>query len=183
MALHELPARPEAGVVHVVVESPRGATAKIKYEPTLGAMMLARPLPVGLSYPYDWGFVPGTRASDGDPLDAMVLWDTPTYPGVVVEGRVIGVVRLEQNHKDEDGKVSGRERNDRIIVAPLKARRLEQLKSVFDLPARLRKELEHFFIAVVFSQNKDPRVLGWGGPEEGEEAVDAAIKAGKKKGR
>ena len=177
MALHDLPARPGPGAVHVVVESPRGATVKLKYEPALGAMVVARPLPVGLVYPYDWGFVPGTRAVDGDPLDAMVLWETPTYPGVVIEGRVIGVVQLEQNGKGPDGRPLGRERNDRVIVAPLKARRLEQLKSVYELPARLRKELEHFFIAVVFSQNKDPRIIGWGGPSEAEATIDAAMRA------
>ena len=54
---------------------------KFKYDPDEGVMMLARPLPLGLTYPYDWGFVPSTRAADGDPLDAVILWNGTSYPG------------------------------------------------------------------------------------------------------
>ena len=90
---------PGPGLIHVVVESPAGATNKIKHEPGLGAFVLSRPLPLGMSYPHDWGFVPGTRAPDGDPLDALVLNEGTTYPGLIITARPIGVLRLEQNRK------------------------------------------------------------------------------------
>ena len=73
--LVKLPAFSDKTTCHVVIESPRGSTVKFKYDPEHRVMSLSRPLTAGLAYPYDWGFVPSTRASDGDPLDAFVMWD------------------------------------------------------------------------------------------------------------
>ena len=80
------------GDLRVVVETPRGANMKLKYEPELGAFVVSRALTLGLTYPYDWGFIPGTQAEDGDPLDALVLHDSSTYPGVLLSCRVLGMV-------------------------------------------------------------------------------------------
>ena len=55
---------------------------------------MSRPLPAGVTFPFDWGFVPSTEASDGDPLDALLLWDVPSFPGVVVPCRAIGVLQV-----------------------------------------------------------------------------------------
>jgi inorganic pyrophosphatase len=169
MDLRDLPARAEDGAIHVVVESPRGATVKLKYEPALGVMTVARALPLGLAYPYDWGFVPGTRAPDGDPVDALVYWDTSTYPGVVVPCRAIGVVRLEQ-----DSKRNGRVRNDRILGVPVKHARGDGIHTPDDLPARVRDEIAQFFLSTIFFEPKNPRLLGWGGPEEAARLVDGS---------
>jgi len=85
MKIEQLPALAEDDTtVHMVVEAPRGATVKLKYAPKLQAFTPARALPLGLAYPFDWGFIPGTRAADGDPVDALALHDTATYPGVVL---------------------------------------------------------------------------------------------------
>lgn len=91
-ALDELPTFARAGVVHAVVESPRGSTLKLKYDPEIGAFVLSRPLPLGFCYPFDWGFIPRTRGSDGDPIDALILSDAPSYPGVVIPCRIAGVL-------------------------------------------------------------------------------------------
>jgi inorganic pyrophosphatase len=171
--LARLPPRAAAGVLHVVVESPRGSRVKLKWDPELGAMGLSRPLPAGLVYPFDWGFVPGTRAEDGDPLDAMVYWDVGSYPGVVLPCRAIGVVKLEQRRK-RDGR---RVRNDRLVVVPVTHEREAELTSALQLPARVRDELVQFFLAAIVFEPKDPRILGWGDPAEAERLVDAAIAA------
>ena len=82
--LSNLPAYGEDGSVYAVVESPKGSLVKLKYEIKLGAFTVAHSLPLGLSYPFDWGFVPSTQAPDGDPLDIVILHETSTYPGVVL---------------------------------------------------------------------------------------------------
>lgn len=161
MPLHRLPPFVGGKTFRVVVESPRGSTAKLKFDPAVDAMTLSRPLTYGLTYPFDWGFVPGTRAADGDPLDAMLAWDTETFPGVVVPCRALGIVKVDQ----KSVRTGRRERNDRVVAMPLKAPRFDHLRKVADLPARIRREFETFFVAVTALEGKDVRILGWGGPE------------------
>ncbi len=158
--LTRLPLRDKQGAFHVVVESPRGSTVKLKFAPELCAFTISRPLTRGLRYPFDWGFIPSTRGPDGDPLDAMVYWDVATWPGVVLPCRALGVLQVDQ--KKQKGK--GRERNDRLLVVPVAAVRAENLHSHQDLSLRERQELEHFFLTAVAFAGKDARILGWKGP-------------------
>src|SRR5687768_6032391 len=113
MRLTDLPPTAGEGVFHIVVESPRGSSVKLKYDVELEAFKLSRPLPVGLFYPFDWGFIPGTKGPDGDPIDGAILADYSTPTGTVVPCHLIGVLEIEQN----DGKGS-RQRNDRVIGVP-----------------------------------------------------------------
>jgi inorganic pyrophosphatase len=158
--LHLLPAFAAEDQFHVVVESPRGSAVKLKYRSDLGVMSISRPLPTGLCYPVDWGFVPSTAAPDGDPIDAAVYWDVATYPGVVILCRALAVLEVEQNSAGGRGRV----RNDRIVALPVDARRQVELGSAL-LTTRVRKELEHFFIAAATLEGKDPKIVGWGRPE------------------
>jgi inorganic pyrophosphatase len=160
------------GSLNVVVESPRGATSKFKYDAALGAIVLSRPLPSGLMYPHDWGFVPSTRAADGDPVDAMIVWDGACYPGVVVACRPLGLLKVEQNSLIAPGT---RERNDRLAVLPVKAPRQESALTVFDLSERTRRELEQFFVAATGFEGKDLRLLGWGGVDDARAFIRASL--------
>ena len=171
MNLERLPPRDRDGHLHVVVESPRGSGLKLKYDPELGAFTLSRVLALGVTYPFDWGFVPGTSADDGDPLDAMVLTDCPSYPGIVLACAPIGVVRVEQDDKD-----GGRERNDRVIAVPIKADRFAPLREAGDLPERMRDELQQFFLSAVLFAQKNAKLLGWGGPGEAEALIEASAR-------
>lgn len=170
MNFEKLPARNANGAFYVVVESPRGSRVKLKYDEELSAFTVARPLSFGLTYPFDWGFIPGTEGEDGDPLDAMVMWDTPTYPGVVIPCRAVGVIRLKETNKK--GK---RQRNDRIIAVPVKAPRDGEVETFHDLSEREREELNHFFVSAVFFAQKDPEILGWGTPKEADELIDSSL--------
>jgi inorganic pyrophosphatase len=161
-SLLDLAPLPAEGLIHVVIESPRGATSKLKYDGELGAFTLSRPLPLGLCYPHDWGFVPGTRAEDGDPLDALVISDGTSFAGLVLRARPLGVIQLEQDAK---GKPGQRERNDRLVAVPEPSPRLAH-RSFQDLPVRVREELERFFLDTTYLEHKNARVLGWRGPEE-----------------
>jgi len=160
MNLAAIPALASDDIFHVIVEAPRGSTLKLKYEPQWEAMSVSRPLPAGVTFPFDWGFVPSTEASDGDPLDALLLWDVPSFPGVVVPCRAIGVLQVEQNRRKDDP--SERIRNDRILSIPVEARREQSLTDALALPGRVRQELETFTIAATALEGKDVRILGWG---------------------
>lgn len=177
-ALHKLPARNKRGEIHVVVESPRGSAVKLKYDPKLGAFTITRPLILGVSYPYDWGFIPSTRAPDGDPLDAMVLHDAMTYPGVVIPCVPLGVVKLSQKKK----KGGGRERNDRVIAVPVGAPRFAEIRDARDLPERVRKEIGQFFLAAVALTDKEAELLGWDGPEAATRLVTETAKVRRRAG-
>lgn len=161
------------GSLNVVIETPRGASAKFKYDHESGELTLSRELPLGITYPYDWGFVPSTHAADGDPLDAMALWDSASYPGIVLPSRIIGVLRVEQRSV----KSGNRERNDRLFVLPVKAPRFDHVRAIFDLPERTRSEIERFFLNVVAFEGKELRLLGFEGPDEGERLVRSALAA------
>ena len=79
-----------------VVETPRGSTCKLDFDPDLQAFTLAKPLMAGLAYPYDWGFIPSTEAEDGDPLDVLIMHNARTFPGVGLRCRPIGILEVEQ---------------------------------------------------------------------------------------
>jgi inorganic pyrophosphatase len=170
--LAKLPSYSEDGSVHAVVEAPKGSLLKLKYDMKLGTFTVSRALPLGLSYPFDWGFVPSTKGPDGDPVDALILHAGSTYPGVVLSCRLVGVVEM-----DEDGEQGQRERNDRLIVRPCWPDQLGEFQQASDLPARLREEVEQFFLSTTFFSAKNAKVLGWKGPKEASVMVKAGHQA------
>src|SRR5436309_9611011 len=95
-------------VMEVMIETPRGKRNKFKYDSKHDRFLLCSVLPAGASFPYDFGFLPGTKGEDGDPLDVLVLMDESAFPGCVIEARLIGVLEIEQA---EDGE---KYRNDRL---------------------------------------------------------------------
>jgi inorganic pyrophosphatase len=168
-SLLHLASHDREGQLRVVIEAPRGSRAKFKYDPIEQVFELGRPLCLGMAYPYDWGFIPSTRADDGDALDAMVYHDVPSYPGIIIPSKPIGVVRLVE--KDKGGP---RQRNDRIIVVPADEKRWDDATA---LEKRVRQELGQFFLNVVVMTGKKVRVEGWEGPKAAQAIIDKAVKA------
>jgi inorganic pyrophosphatase len=132
----------ESGDLIVIVETSKGSRNKITFDPERGLFELTGVLPVGASFPYDFGFVPSTLGDDGDPLDVLVLMDEPTFAGCLVPSRLIGVITARQ--QESDGPV---ERNDRLIAVAAKSRTHEPVRSLADLGEALVEEIEHFFIS------------------------------------
>jgi inorganic pyrophosphatase len=147
-----------AQLISVVIETPRGNRNKFKFDEKAGRFCLGSVLPAGLSFPYDFGFVPGTKAPDGDPLDVLLLMDEPAFPGCLVHARVIGVLEAEQT---EDGETV---RNDRIIAVAESAHDYADFHSLKDINHNLLKELERFFISYNETRGKKFRLLAARGP-------------------
>jgi inorganic pyrophosphatase len=157
--LFKLPARTRSRVVHAIVETPRGARAKLKYEPELGGFVLSKSLMLGLTYPYDWGFIPSTRADDGDPLDVMIIHDAATSPGLILRCQIIGALLTVQSKK------GSKERNDRLFAVPANSHLERKLNHVRELPPEEREELEKFFVATDELEDKTLKFQGWVGPK------------------
>jgi inorganic pyrophosphatase len=107
-----------------------------------------------LTYPHDWGFVPSTKADDGDPLDIMVIHDATTFPGIVLTCRIIGILQIEQKSK---GKA---ERNDRLFAVPRRSHSEQAIRDVRDLSKPIQQELEKFFIATDELEDKKLEIIG-----------------------
>src|SRR6202795_4609495 len=97
-------------IIQVIIETPKGSRNKYAFDQDERIFELKKVLPAGMAFPYDFGFVPSTKAEDGDPIDVLVLMDEPAFPGCLLKCRLIGVIEGVQGDKKE--KV----RNDRIVA-------------------------------------------------------------------
>ncbi len=168
--LLKLPTWADGKSIFAVIETPRGSTCKLDFDPKLRAFTLAKPLMAGLAYPYDWGFIPSTKAEDGDPLDVLVIHDAKTYPGVVMRCHPVGILEVEQKSKRKT------KRNDRIFAVPDRSPLETDLKDVRHLPSRAQQELEQFFRATDALQEKELKFLHWRGPKHAIEAINRLVK-------
>src|ERR1700723_2813006 len=114
-------------MLRVVIETPKGSRNKFAFNPDHHIFELKTVLPAGMAFPYDFGFVPSTKADDGDPVDVLVLMDEPAFPGCVLSCRPIGVIEGEQ------GKKKDVERNDRIVAVEKDAHSWANVKTIDNL--------------------------------------------------
>lgn len=98
------------GLVNVIIETPQGSRNKYKYDEKQKLFALSRVEPSGHVFPFDFGFVPGTAAGDGDPIDVLVITECPTFTGCLIRARLIGVIEAEQTSNGNT------ERDDRLIA-------------------------------------------------------------------
>jgi inorganic pyrophosphatase len=166
----KLPTWADDRQVHAVVETPRGSRVKLEFDPKLGAFTLAKPLFAGLTYPYDWGFIPSTEADDGDPLDVLIIHDAATYPGLVLKCKPVGILEVVQR---SNGK---KERNDRVFVVPDRSPFEGELQDIRRLPVRAIEELEKFFDATNALESKKLEFQGWHGPTRAIKAIRKAAR-------
>jgi inorganic pyrophosphatase len=152
-------------LLRVVIETPKGSRNKFAFDPDDHIFELKKVLPSGMTFPYDFGFVPSTKADDGDPIDVLVLMDEPAFPGCVLSCRSIGVIEGEQHDKQS------KERNDRIIAVEQDARSWADIKTINDLGKQFCRELEAFFVNYHKLTGKEYRVLGLKGPDQARKLV------------
>jgi inorganic pyrophosphatase len=157
-------------MLRVVIETPKGSRNKFAFNPNEHIFELKKVLPSGMSFPYDFGFVPSTEADDGDPVDVLVLMDEPAFPGCVLTCRPIGVIEGEQGDKKD------KERNDRIVAVEQDAHTWEDIKTMDDLGKQFSRELEEFFVNYHKLSGKKYRVLGLKGPDQARKLVKSSMR-------
>lgn len=165
------PLRKSEGTLQVIVETPKGCRNKFAFDPRQKVFTLKRILPEGMSFPYDFGFLPQTIAPDGDPIDVLLLMDEPAYPGVLVPSRLIGVIEAQQT----EGKKSNR--NDRLLAVAEASHRYQDIKRPRDLPARFMEELEEFFVNYHRMEGSEYKLLGLKDADEASRLIKEARKA------
>jgi inorganic pyrophosphatase len=158
----------------VVIETPKGSPNKLAFEPRYGAFVLKGVLPAGAVFPFDFGFVPSTRAEDGDPLDVLVLMDAPVYPGCVVPSRLIGVIEAEQTEEGET------HRNDRLLAVAANSGVHRSVRQLSDLSQDLVAQIEHFFVSYNEMKGKRFEVTRRAGHRRAVAVVTAAMKKQKR---
>jgi len=158
-------------VVRVVIETPKGSRNKYAFDPKDRVFTLKTVLPAGMSFPYDFGFIPSTRADDGDPVDVLVLMDEPAFAGCVLNCRLIGVIDGE----NLEGKK--KTRNDRLVAVERGNHSYAAVKHIDELGKPFVKELEAFFVAYHSLSEKRFRVLDVRGPKQAHRRLKAGRRA------
>lgn len=160
--------------LRAVIETPKGSPNKYDYDPRCDCFELAKTLPEGMTFPYDFGFVPSTLGDDGDPLDILILMDFPAPVGCVVNVRLIGCLRAKQKEKGKKAV-----RNDRFIAITRDSRALADVESIDDLRPGLMDEIKAFFVEYNRLAGKKFKPLG---DCNAKEAL-ALVKAGRRKAK
>lgn len=152
-------------LIQVIIETPKGSRNKYAFDPKEKIFELKKVLPAGMTFPYDFGFIPSTEAEDGDPVDVLVLMDEPAFPGCLLKCRVVGVIEGEQ------GKKKARARNDRIVAIEAENHSFADIDHLDDLGDHFVRELEEFFVNYHKLTGKEYRILKAKGPDEARKLI------------
>jgi inorganic pyrophosphatase len=152
--------------VEMVVEIPKGSRNKYEMDHALGRIRLSRMLFTSTRYPVDYGFIPGTLAEDGDPLDIMVILEDPTFPGCSIDVRPVGLFWM----RDEAGP------DAKILAVPARDPRYAELRELRYVPEHLLSEIRHFFeIYKQLEPGKGTDIRGWQDRMSAEREISDAV--------
>ena len=156
------------GPVEVTVEIPSGSRNKYEYDHARHRFVLDRTLYSSVHYPCDYGFIEGSMADDGDPLDVLVVLAEPTFPGCVVRVRPIGVLDMA----DEKGH------DFKILAVAADDPRWDAMHKLEDLSPHRLLEIENFFKTYKTLEKRPTDVRGWLGVDDAWRIIDAAMASG-----
>jgi inorganic pyrophosphatase len=165
---HELDTK--SSTCRAVIETPKGARSKFDFDSESGLFLLAGLVPAGMAFPLSFGFIPSTRADDGDPVDVMVLHDEPIPVGTLVSIRLLGVIEGDQT---EDGKTV---RNDRLLAVTTCSHEYEQIKDVEQLGKTFLDHLTQFWVNYNALKGKRFQVRGVHGPQHASDIITKTSK-------
>ena len=159
------PGTGEAAVVNAIVEIPKGRRTKFEVDKATGLIKMDRYLYSSAMYPGDYGFVPQTLAEDGDPSDILVMVNEPTFPGCLIEARVVGIFRMKDKGFNDF----------KLLAVPHKDPLFGHMKKLEDVPAHFLREVEHFFGTYKQLEGAHTESLGWTGAEESTREVRDSV--------
>jgi inorganic pyrophosphatase len=145
----------------MIVEIPKNSGNKYEYDGQLGVFRLDRALYSSVHYPGDYGFIPGTLAPDGDPLDVLVLVEEASFPGVLITVRPVGFLDM----------VDDEELDQKILAVPHRDPRFDQIHTIDQVFPHSLREIEHFFTIYKELEGKRTEMRGWKGPREARELI------------
>lgn len=155
-------------IVNAFVEIPKGSSIKYEYDEKSEAIKVDRILHTSMSYPFNYGFVPGTLGEDGDPIDIMVLSTASFAPGSFVKVKPIAVLLM----KDEEGVDS------KIMAVPIEKIDPEygKFESISDMSEHTKAMIAHFFSYYKsIEPGKWAKLEGWEDAPKALELVKAAM--------
>jgi inorganic pyrophosphatase len=153
--------------VDVLIEIPKGQRNKYEMDHATGRIRLDRMLFTSTRYPADYGYIEDTLADDGDPLDALVLLDEPTFPGCLILCRVIGMFQM----RDEKGA------DNKVLCVPARDPRMEHLRDIHHVPEFERLEIQHFFeVYKAIEPGKSVQAEAWADRRAAEAEIEACRK-------
>ena len=165
MKLYDIDPGPECPeIVHMIVEIPKNSANKYEYDKELGVFRLDRALYSPMHYPGDYGFVPGTLAGDGDPMDVLALVEEPSFSGCLIAVRPLGLLDM----------LDQREPDQKILAVPNRNPRFDQWKSIDQVFPHMLREIEHFFTIYKELEGKRTEMRGWRGPRDAREVIRVA---------
>ncbi len=143
-------------VVRMVVEIPKDSSNKYEYDPSLGLFRLSRTLYSPMHYPGDYGFIPGTIAEDGEPLDVLCLVTSPSFSGCLSQIRPVAVLDM----------LDGDDVDRKILAVPNHDPRYDSVQSLLDLDHHVQREIEHFFEIYKDLEGHHAQTRGWRDKQE-----------------
>ena len=162
----------DKSLIQVIIETPRGSRNKFAFDPEQRIFELKTVLPAGMTFPYDFGFVPSTKADDGDSIDVLVWMDEPATPGCLVKARLVGVIEGEQTERKK-GKII---RNDRLLAIERANHEYAEIKDVSDFDKDLIKDLEQFFVNYHKLEGSRYQILGCKGRDRALKLLKKAMR-------
>lgn len=154
--------------IEVVVEIPSGSRNKYEYDHARHRFVLDRVLYSSVRYPCDYGFIEGSMADDGDPLDVLVVIAEPTFAGCVVRARPVGVLDMA----DEKGH------DFKILAVAHDDPRWDETHRLEDLSPHRLLEIENFFRTYKTLEDRPTDVRGWLGIDDAWRIIDEAVARG-----
>lgn len=168
MKLYDIDPGPDSPeVVRAVIEIPRNSSNKYEYDGNLGVFRLDRALYSPMHYPGDYGFIPGTLAEDGDPLDVLIMVDEPSFTGCLMEVRPVGLLNM----------IDQKQHDQKVLAVPTRNPRFDSIHTIDQVFPHVRKEIEYFFSIYKELQGAKTTIDGWKGPQEARKVITESRKA------